>query len=353
MDKVLEPTNDWYWIEVARATRKLVEEVFPIKPGENVVVTVDTVTDIRVARETVKAIYALGAIPTLIIHPVTPEAASEPPPPVAHALLGADAWIEFEESSYLLYSDAWKKAMEAGVRFLTLGGNVDSLVKMVGQVNYPVLDKFANKLVELCNKATNLYVKSTEGTNLRFMVDPKGSFGHIIREGSSVANFKGPGILQVPSGQCNIGHIPNSVEGTIVFDGSILPPDEIGVLREPVQLTIHEGRIIKITGGQEARILEKWLASFNHPAIYEMAHCGTFGFNPGVKHCKGDVTHDERVFGCMEFGIGPAWAESPGHTDGVVLHPSVWADEIQLEQDGKYVHPELIELCQQLGVTGY
>ena len=127
LDKALEPTPKWYWIELGRVGRKIVEEFFPIKPGENVVVTADTVSDWRAVEETVRAIYAVGAIPTLIVHPTTEEATSDPPPPVTAALQVADAWIEFNDS-YLLYSNAWKKAMEAGVRFFTLGGDVDSLV---------------------------------------------------------------------------------------------------------------------------------------------------------------------------------------------------------------------------------
>jgi hypothetical protein len=55
----------------------------------------------------------------------------------------------------------------------------------------------------------------------------------------------------------------------------------------------------------------------------------------------------------MEFGIGAAWADAPAHTDGIVLQPSIWADDVQLEEDGKYVHPELADLARQLGVSGY
>ena len=35
----------WSW-EVARAARKAVEEVHPVKPGENVVITCDTIGDL-------------------------------------------------------------------------------------------------------------------------------------------------------------------------------------------------------------------------------------------------------------------------------------------------------------------
>jgi len=69
---------------------------------------------------------------------------------------------------------------------------------------------------------------------------------------------------------------------------------------------------------------------------------------------------DERIFGCMEFGIGSQGKAIKGkfwtaasHTDGVVSKPTIILDGEPLEEDGKYVHPEVVELCKKLGVAGY
>jgi leucyl aminopeptidase (aminopeptidase T) len=353
LEKALEPAPEWYWIELGRMARKLVEEFFPIEPGENVVITADTQADWRVVQETARAIYALGATPTVVLHPTNDLPTSDPPSPVAGALQATDAWIEFE-SSYLLYSDAWEKAMEAGVRYLAIAGDVDGLVRMVGRVSYATVVKFGKKLIGLCDKAAEIRMTTTTGSDVRIMVDPKGSTASpVIRAGEGIMRrFKGKASSQFAPGQASFAHVPDSVEGTIVFDGALAPPFEIGVLREPIKLEISKGKITNVSGGQQAKMLERWLASFDHPGMYEIAHC-TFGFNPGVTRCKGDIAHDERVFGCMEYGIGPAWAGAPGHTDGTVLYPSVWADDVQLEEDGRYVHPELVELCRELGAAGY
>jgi hypothetical protein len=55
----------------------------------------------------------------------------------------------------------------------------------------------------------------------------------------------------------------------------------------------------------------------------------------------------------MQFGVGAAEYGSPAHTDGVVLNPSVWLDEIQIEEAGGYVQPELVNLCRAMGAAGY
>jgi leucyl aminopeptidase (aminopeptidase T) len=352
LDKSLEPTPQWCWMEMGRVGKKLVEEVFPIRPGEQVVVTADTQSDWRVLEEVVKAVYAAGATPTLIVHPATPVATSDPPPPVTAALQEADAWMEFNDS-YLLYSTAWKKAMKAGVRHLVFPGDVDTFVRMVGRVNYATLDKLANKLIELSIRAAEMHITSTLGTDLRVKVDPSRAVGHVNKPGEGLmAKVEGRGTCQVPPGQCDFGDVPGSAQGVLVFDGTLYPPAEIGVLREPVTAEVKEGKITRITGGEEARVFEKWLASWDHPGMYEIAHC-SYGFNPGVKRCKGDIDHDERVFGCLDFGIGAAWADAPAHADGIVLKPSIWADDVQLEECGKYVHPELSVLCRELEVAGY
>lgn len=354
LDKALEPAPEYYWIEVGRMARKLVEEFFPIKPGENVVITADTQSDWRVVQETARAVYALGATPTVVLHPTTDFPTSDPPNPVAGALQSTDAWIEFE-SSYLLYSGAWEKAMETGVRYLAIAGDVDGLVRMVGRVDHDAVVNLGVKLVELSNKATEMHVTSSAGTDVRFKVDPAGSKDRDVSKaggGGYMGKFKPPASTQVAPGQATVGHVAGTVEGTIVFDGALAPPFEVGVLNQPVRLEISKSKITSITGGREAKVFDRWLTNFEHPAMYEIAHC-TYGFNPGITRCKGDIAHDERVFGCMEYGIGAAWAGAPGHSDGTVLYPSVWADDVLLEEDGRYVHPELIELCRELDVAGY
>ncbi len=352
-ENALEPTPEWYWIELGRVGRKIVEELFPIKAGENVVVTADTRSDMRVVQETVKAIYAVGASPTLIIHPTTEVATSDPPPSVIAAVQDTDVWIEFNDR-YLLYSNAWKKAMRAGVRVLSFGGHVDGLVRTVGSINYPVLDKLARKLAELSIKAEGIHITTSLGTDLRVKVDPKGGgteSPHILT-GDGTVTYEGEGTTQVPPGQSGYPHVPDAIDGILIVDGALFPPTELGVLREPVTLEISHGKITKITGGREAKIFEKWLSSWNHPSMYQIAHC-SYGCNPGITRCKGEPTEDERVFGSVYFGIGPTWVDAPAHSDGTILDPSVWADDAQLEEEGQYVHPELVELCRQLGVAGY
>ena len=68
---------------------------------------------------------------------------------------------------------------------------------------------------------------------------------------------------------------------------------------------------------------------------------------------SGRILEDERVFGCMQFGVGATDYGSPAHTDGVVLSPSVWLDDVQIEDAGRYVYPDLVAFCRAMGAPGY
>jgi leucyl aminopeptidase (aminopeptidase T) len=63
---------------------------------------------------------------------------------------------------------------------------------------------------------------------------------------------------------------------------------------------------------------------------------------------------DERVFGCVEIGIGAqsdhflgGAGRAPSHTDGIILGPSLWVDDVLIEEEGEYVHPALRDLAKQ------
>lgn len=341
-----ESSDEFFRYELTHAAHKVVTEVLPIQLGDDVVITADTGSDDRVVDATAQAAYAIGAVPTVIWHQTLPNPCHEPPAPVAAAVLQADWWIDFA-TAYLLYSPAYFSAVEAGCRHLAVGGmDVDMMVRTIGRVNYPALEKMKYRLNEISQEAEIIRVTSPAGTDLTMRVDKAVDpfFSPPPKEG---------GYAVMLGGQSGFLTIQQSFEGTLVFDGCISPPEDIGVLHSPVILHIERGVIDNIEGGPEAVRFKQWLDSFNDPLMFLMDHA-CYGFNPGVPRPTGRIVEDERVFGCMQFGIGPAWdGGAPSHTDGVVLNPSVWVDDLQIEEEGVYIYPELVELCREMDVEGY
>ncbi len=347
-----ETLREYLSYEVAGAARKLVADVMLAKPGEHVAITADTSSDPRVVEATAQAAYAAGAVPSVLWYQTVLGSGVEPPRPIAAAIAEADVWIEYAVG-YALYSNAYRRAMEQGTRYICLSGmDVDLMVRSVGRVNYPKMVAMGEALVRLLSAAREVRITSPAGTDL---VADNG--GRYVRHSGKLADTPGEPIML--GGQVSWCPIEETINGRIVFDGAIWPPAEIGAVRSPVGLTVEKGVVTGLDGGSEARIYERWLASLGDPNMYRIAHY-SLGFNNGVTKPTGRIVEDERLFGCVTIGIGTqgpqmkavGW-KAAAHTDGVMLSPSVILDGQPLEEAGRYVHPEIAEACRELGVPGY
>jgi leucyl aminopeptidase (aminopeptidase T) len=343
----------YYEYELGKAAKILCEDLFKLKPGETFVITADTECEKRVIDATATAAFACDAKP-MVIYTASPlgvgKAADSmlPLESLTAALLKADAWVEFN-NKWLLYSTPYDIAMKGNkkLRHLCLVGmNVDMMVRNIGRVDYPNLEKFMMLVTKKTLSAKHMRITTPAGTDVEFNNEP----GRKPIMELGYANTPGSHMM---AGQ--IGWSPNfeSINGTIVFDGSLVPPI-VGILKEPVRLTIKKGEIVKIEGGKEATEYEKWLKSFNHPQMLKLAHV-CYGFNPGAR-LTGDILEDERVWGGTEWGLGnvgailvPGGISGPSHTDGICLNSSVWLDGVQIMDKGQLLDPELKKLAEKLG----
>jgi leucyl aminopeptidase (aminopeptidase T) len=339
-------SRDEYWdVELVHAANKLVTEMRPVEPGQQVLITADTAADLRVVQATAGAVHAVGGIPTVARYPALSEPMGEPPRPVARAVLGADIWFDFAVA-YHLYSPSYHAAIANGCIYVCLTGmDADMMVRTIGRVDYAPLAEMATRLYQMSQAAEKVRVTSPAGTDLSMDVDKAGD------------PFWEPppaqgGYPQMLGGQSGFMLNRQSCEGVLVFDGALWPPVELGILREPVRLIIRGGYIQQVEGGPEAAIFSRWLESYGHPEAYLIDHA-CYGFNPGVTRPTGRILEDERIFGCMQFGVGATDYGSPAHTDGVVLNPSVWLDDLQIQAGGRYSHPDLVALCRAMGARGY
>src|SRR5207245_2647612 len=93
-------------LELARAAFKTVREIVRVKEGESLLITIDSISDFRVAEEMAKAGEIVGAKVMVAWH-TTPKGygkATDPyvPAPLVGACSEADAWIELN-NQWLLY----------------------------------------------------------------------------------------------------------------------------------------------------------------------------------------------------------------------------------------------------------
>lgn len=338
-------------MELAQAAYKLVKEVLKVSKGEEVVITADTMSDWRVIEATANAVKIVGGKPVVIWHSTPPAVgkAADPYLPLktlTAALKNADVWIEFNKA-WLLYSTPYEEALKEGsLRYICLVGmDADMMVRTIGRVDVKTLYEFQRKLAEITKKARKMKITTPAGTDVEFENDPERP---VLVEGE----VNGPGEYML-FGQVDWAPIEESINGVIVFDGSVWPPEELGLLKEPIRLYVENGRVVKVEGGREARIFENWLKSFNDPKMFYVAHI-SYGCNPGAK-LTGNILEDERVWGVVEWGLGsqsPTFKGKLGlassHTDGICLNPTVWADGEKIIENGEYVHPELKDMAYKL-----
>ena len=339
--------------ELAKAAYLMATDMFRLQPGETFVITADTQSDMRVVNAVAAAAHTVGAKPMVITlaAPLGVGKAADPMLPV-EALIGAlkeaDAWVEFNEQ-WLLYSTPFETAMAHNkkLRYMCLVGmTVDMMVRLIGRIDAPLLSEFLKKVSAMTQQTKEMRITTPAGNDLSFKLLPE---ERIVSCDDGLADTPGMHFL---AGQ--ISFIPDfdSIDGQLVFDGSIAPP--CGLLKAPVILDVRKGRVIRISGDSQADELRSWLECFNDPNMFRLAH-GCYGFNPGARLC-GNVLEDERIWGSTEWGLGylsaadapPYGIQAASHCDGICLNSSVWLDGQQILDSGTVIHPELITLAEPL-----
>ncbi len=331
--------------ELIAAARKLLAEVMLVKPGEEVLTTIDTSGDLRVAKAISQAAAQLEAKPALMLYETQPAPQMEPPGMVAAAVAKADVWIDLA-LQYILYTRAREAATANGCRHACLSGlDANALVSTLGKVDYPNMLAFGEELAAMINRASEIRITCKNGTDLTGRLK-----GDAFQAGG-IADKKGA--LVMLGGQ--VGHLPveESLGGRIFVDGEIWPPAEIGLLGAPVVISIEKGMIREVGGSEQAAAYRGWLEGFNDPNLMYMAHIA-YGFNPGVSGLSGNIVLDERVFGAITFGFGTSSGRKAAtHSDCILLRPTVKLDGVEIERDGKFTAPLLVERCKAMRAPGY
>ena len=337
--------------EVSAAAKILVRDMARLAKGQEVLIYADSESDPVVVNETAKAVHNEGAKVAVVWYPSPPGVGETTTPylpaSLAAAMLKADLLIEFA-GHYLLYSTPWEEAMKTQrIKYWCLSGMTrDMMVRCVGKVDAPSLFQFQERLTELARKAKKVRVTNPSGMDIIFSNDP-------LRPYYSEGIIGDRPIDYMLIGQVDWAPIEQSLNGKIVFDGSIWPPEELGILRTPVSLKVVNGVVKEIAGGPDAVSYRKWLESLNDPAMFNVAHI-SFGCNPGAK-LTGRILEDERIWGCVQWGLGHQGSSFKGkagpaksHTDGICLNASVWFDDREILLDGNFVHQDLRELEKKL-----
>ncbi len=346
-----------YEYELVGACVKLLRDLFRVQPGETVALTVDTECTMDVVDATAQAAVILGAKP-LVMKMAAAEGCGKaaddslPSASLIGALCATDVWIEFN-NQWIFYSKTYDTVVETNkkLRYMNLvGANPDLIMRNIGKVDVPTLTEFHHKVEEVSKNAKHIRVTTPAGGNIEFDNCPG-------REFVTADGIVNPGEVKMMPGQVSWAPEFETINGTIVVDGTQTPP--LGKVSEPIKYTVEKGKIVKVEGGTDAKAMADWLASFKDPGMYTVAHLA-YGIGPGAK-LSGDIVEDERVWGAVEWGFGnvgailtsdiPGGIPAASHTDGICLNATVWLDGKLFLENGVVVGPtqEIIDLARKLG----
>jgi leucyl aminopeptidase (aminopeptidase T) len=250
---------------------------------------------------------------------------------VATAMKSADVIFGCTKFS-LFHSNARKSAVENGARFVNM---VDYGLEMMENgglyCDFEEVGKICSKVaVKLENRKT-CKITTVKGTNFTCSLEgikPNPQYGRSLNPGTSSSP---------PDIECATCALEGTGEGVIVVDGSI-PHPELGLITEDIKLTVKKGLIVKIEGGQQAKILERILKDFNDPNVYNIGEIG-IGLNP-MCELNGRMLEDEGCSETLHFGAGDnrgfgGKTASNYHLDIIIKEPNLEVDGEKILDKGR------------------
>ena len=205
-------------VELARVTRRVLEQCFALKAGETFLVVTDTSQSPRIAEVLMSEAYAMGADPSVITYPIRKYDREEPPKNVAAAMKNCDAFVAITVKS-LSHTDARIEANAAGARGQTWPEVTEDMMLRTFLTDYEKLSKFTQRVADTLSKAKEVRLTSPSGTDVTISFEGREA---LIVDGISTE----PGTFnQLPAGLISVAPLEGTANGQFVYDGSMYPEE--------------------------------------------------------------------------------------------------------------------------------
>lgn len=312
-----------------QAVRAVVRDCLGVRAGEELLVICNPATQslgelFRAEGESVGADAVLAIMAERASH------AAEPAAAIAQAMLGADAVLAPTVQS-LSHTAARKAASEAGARIATLPGVSEEMLARVMSADMEGLRRKGKATADRLSGASEARITCASGSDLTLGLAGRSAI-------ADAGDLTAPGAFgNLPCGEGFIAPVEATGEGTLVVDGSIAG---IGLLEEPVTLSIVAGHLRETSGEAGRRLME--LLTAHGPEGTNVAELG-IGTNEKAI-LTGAVLEDEKILGSAHVALGASAAiggtiQVPVHLDCVVLRPTVELDGEAVVREGELLLP--------------
>ena len=353
---------------LARAAEIAIHHVLAVKNGEHVLIITNPEGDVyKVSEALYVACVKAKAAPTMLVQPMK-TSFDNAEPAVINALrtepeviisisaerLGKDKealakpYTGLDGKPYTHIFDQLIEGAKKSRSFWSPTVTVDMFVRAV-PIDYVALKENCAKAEASFKRARIVHVQTDLGTNITVGVE-----GRKAKSDDGDCRKPGKG-GNLPAGEVFISPKLGASNGVIVFDGSITL-DKTIVIKKPVKVTVENGHVTKVEGGNEAKKLQAYLHEAGERP-YEMAKKGELtmdkakeysknatnlgelgiGMNPKAK-IVGNALEDEKVLGTVHFAIGSNYDQDALaliHSDGIVKNPTLTIDGKTIMKKGK------------------
>lgn len=307
---------------------KIVVEVFGgVKPGEKVLILCDSTTE-NLA-EQLSAITILNNAEPYVLTMLPRQYHGEQlPKPVAEIMKAVDVVIAPTKYN-IAHTEARFEAQKAGTRVVVLPESKEDLFFNKGLfADFKDIKVKIEKLANYLTESKVAKITSPLGTN--FSVSLEGRKG---RQLNGYANTQ-----DVSAGfgvEASIAPVEGTAQGKIVVNESI---PGVGLINDPVIVTIKDGYAKTIEGGREAEDFLKVLQSKSDPLIFNVAELG-IGMNP-LCEFENSMLSDEGVYGTIHIALGTnayigGKTVAAGHYDMVFSSATLALDGRVVLKDGE------------------
>lgn len=287
-----------------------------VRAGDRLLVVTDDAMDPLVWQSAMAALAERGAEPMLCLWPRAEYHNADPPAMAIEASQQADAIVALTTTALNSGTPALRAVRTEGgaatgrtpiwlmeeitTEILTEGGGtatVDDLKEIC---------ELQRRIAEVYDRAQRIRVTSGPGTDLVADISGYPPGYHVKRrnelpfERNQETGKLGGGTW--PFGEVHVEPLPGTANGTIVWDTTAHYPP--GLWREPVALTVRDGRVLDIEGGSEADQVRWYLETYGDESSWLLGGEISIGTNKKCWPAMGQMRNDKKRYGTMHLGIG-------------------------------------------------
>jgi 2,5-dihydroxypyridine 5,6-dioxygenase len=305
-----------------------------VRPGESVLIVVDTETDALCWQALAAAGSAHGAAVTVALSRPVEAHGHEPPAAVAAAMFASDH-VMLCTTRALAHSAAAKRCQLEGRTIFFMEEITPAMLSRGATLrDYEEMQELGRRVMEAWTRASTVHVSTDEGTDFRASVE--GREGLFIAGKAFKSESLGMCSCAFPDGEAVIAPVEGSGNGVVVFDTTA---HAVGRLREPMRLTVVDGVVVEIEGGPEAETWRRILEEQDDPESWKFPAEIAIGLNPKAQ-VTGSLREDKKLLGSCHMAVGTnadfgGTVKAKVHMDGLMRYPTVRLDDALAVEGGR------------------